>query len=68
MRNWERSGEWCLRSGPWRIAKAMVDSAPRYVLTHDNKTHDWQGRRGVVRTHMVIGVFGSAKEAMEAAK
>lgn len=68
MRKWERAGEWCIRSGPWRIAKAIVQGVPQYVLTHDSNTHKWgQGKLAVI-THKVLGVFGSAQEAMEAAK
>ena len=64
MRKWERASEWCVLSGPWRIAKAIVDGAPRYTLTHDRKTIKWCS----VVTHKVLGVFATAKEAMEAAK
>lgn len=64
MRKWERVGEWCVRSGPWRVAKAMINGVPCYELTHDSKTQRW---RGVV-THKVLGVFKTAQEAMEAAK
>lgn len=64
MRNWERVSEWSMRSGPWRVTKAMINGVPRYELTHDRKTRLWCG----VVTHKVLGVFGSAKEAMEAAK
>lgn len=64
MRKWERSGEWCLRSGPWRITKSIVEDRPKYALTHDSKTRRW----GPVVTHRILGVFGSAQEAMEAAK
>lgn len=64
MRKWERVSEWCVRSGPWRIAKAMVNGAPCYELTHDRKMIKW----GSVVTHKVLGVFATAQEAMEAAK
>ena len=64
MRKWERVGEWCMRSGPWRIAKAIVQCKPSYILTHDGKTRRWCG----VTTHKTLGVFGTAQEAMEAAK
>lgn len=64
MRDWQRVGMYCLRSGPWRIAKAICPDGPRYVLTHDNKTRRWCG----VTTHKTLGVFGTAQEAMEAAK
>ena len=64
MRKWDRVSEWCVRSGPWRIAKAIVEGEPKYTLTHDGKTRRWCG----VVTHKVLGVFGSAKEAMESVK
>ena len=64
MRKWDRVSEWCIRSGPWRIAKAIVEGNPSYLLTHDGKTRRWRG----VTTHKTLGVFGTAQEAMEAAK
>ena len=53
-----------MRSGPWRIAKVIVQGKPSYLLTHDGKTRSWCG----VTTHKTLGVFGTAQEAMEAAK
>jgi len=53
-----------MRSGPWRIAKVIVQGKPSYLLTHDSKTRRWCG----VTTHKTLGVFGTAQEAMEAAK
>lgn len=64
MREWTRSGLYCLKSGPWRIAKASTPQGWRYTLTHDAITKRWCG----VVIHKPLGVFASASEAMEAAK
>lgn len=64
MRDWQRVGPYCLKSGLWRITKASTPQGWRYTLTHDNKTQSWCG----VVTHVALGVFASANEAMEAAK
>lgn len=61
---WEQIGEFCLRKGPWRIAKSIVGGKPRYTLTHDTRSTKWCG----IRMPAILGIFDSAKAAMEKAK
>lgn len=63
-KQWERMGEWALRRGQWRIAKAIVCGTPKYTLTHDTRLTTWCG----IRTAAILGVFDGAKAAMEKAK
>lgn len=62
-RVWTR-GEWFLRTGPWRIAKSFVAGKALYVLTHDARSQRWSG----VTTAEILGIYGTAAQAMEAAK
>ena len=50
---WQKINPYCLKSGPWRIAKHGGPS-PKYLLTHDAQPG-------------VLCWFGSAQAAMEAA-
>ena len=50
---WQKHSPYCLKSGPWRIAK-HGGQPPKYLLTHDSKPG-------------VLMWFGSSAEAMELA-
>lgn len=63
-RVWMQESEWCLKAGPWRIAKCLVSGKARYSLTHDTRLTKWCG----IRTAAILGVFDTAKAAMEKAK
>ncbi len=62
--NWTRTSECGMRSGPWVIGKAITPDGPRYILTHDDRLRSW----GVCRITATVGIYASAKEAMEAAQ
>lgn len=64
MLKWRRSGEFQMRAGAWCISKAMVGGEPRYTLTHDQMV----SRIGDAETHQILGVFGTAQEAMDKAR
>lgn len=64
MSKWKRTSEWAMASGPWRIAKSIVCGKARYTLTHEARLNRWCG----IPMHEILGVFGTASEAMEAAK
>ena len=50
---WQKLNPYCLKSGPWRIAK-HGGQPPKYLLTHDAKPG-------------MLCWFGSSAEAIEAA-
>ena len=51
---WHKINPYCLKSGPWLIAKHGGPS-PRYLLTHDSRPN-------------AMMWFGSAQEAMDTAE
>lgn len=51
---WQKINPYCLKSGPWRIAKHGGPS-PKYLLTHDAKPN-------------LLMWFGKAQEAMDTAE
>ena len=51
---WQKINPYCLKSGPWRIAKHGGQN-PTYLLTHDAKPG-------------MLCWFGSSQEAMETAE
>lgn len=63
-RAWTKSGDWCLKTGPWRITKSLVGGERKFTLTHDARSTRWCA----ITTPAILGVFDSAREAMEAAK
>lgn len=60
---WERVGQYALRCGPWRLARAVVDGAIRYCLTRDGDETHWCGVR-VQRARY----FDSSEAANQAAQ